>query len=292
MLHYAASSRNCSIRRVLTVLFTYPNLDFTVKDNQNNTPLHVAALCCEDRTTYNDVLPMLLAEAGRRGFNFSTLGQNGQSVLHISARISFTEITSFSPMFGQRKNNVRNVLEKVANPGLNLLSLSGATAFFYAISHCHIEEANALLNAGADPSLCGSPEKDPFSMIDEQFLSVSDILNGYIELHAEKITDGQAIAHYTTLFNDLYNLKERMLSILTEKSAHEVRKNAKMILQGARRNFTFFNGLPFEIQTKIAGLTATNGVHTQAAAEKIAAKNLNNQVSSYDIHRCAYPLSI
>ena len=85
MLHYAASSRNCSIRRVLTVLFTYPNLDFTVKDNQNNTPLHVAALCCEDRTTYNDVLPMLLAEAGRRGFNFLPSDRTG-NLFYISRR--------------------------------------------------------------------------------------------------------------------------------------------------------------------------------------------------------------
>ncbi len=63
-----------SIAQILAILFEVPNLDFSVRDHHQNTPLHIVAMCCHERTTCNYVFPAFIAEADRRGFDFTVLG--------------------------------------------------------------------------------------------------------------------------------------------------------------------------------------------------------------------------
>lgn len=150
---------------ILTTLFNCKKLDFTVKDKDGNTPLHVAAFNCDDKVTCRIVFPALVREAARRQFDFSTKGQNGQSVLHIAARTSYTGLSG-------RINNVENVLKNAPKPGLDVLSRSGATAFYYAVNERHLEEAHSLLDAGADPFLYGAEDRNPVAMIERHLESL------------------------------------------------------------------------------------------------------------------------
>src|SRR5580704_10927957 len=54
------------IHKVLSALFKNPNLNFTVKDHQGDTPLHVAA------NYHRSVFQILVPVAARRGFDFAT----------------------------------------------------------------------------------------------------------------------------------------------------------------------------------------------------------------------------
>jgi ankyrin repeat protein len=172
LLHHAAQigsfCGSSSSEEILNILFNAPGVDFTIKDNNNNTPVHVAALCCEDRTTCKFIFPEFLKAAERHKFNFSTLGQNGRSVLHIATTCSYTDHG-----FSRRENNVLNVINNVKNPGLNVFSESGATAFFYAVNSCHFPEALALLDAGAKPKLYGSEERKPKTVL-KRYISKLD----------------------------------------------------------------------------------------------------------------------
>jgi len=267
ILHHFANSgsyiSSSKISAILKILFNNPDLDFTIKDQKGNTPLHCAALRCNDPKTFQYIFPAFLSEAARRGFDFSTLGEKGETVLHIATQITFSH--KVNGVF-ERMNNVRNVLNNVANPGLNVLSSSGSTAFCYAVYHGYIEEANLLLDAGANPSLYGAPDRNPFALIDDRIVTARELLN---EAKAD-----QQIERFRNMLEKLITLKKRMLFIVaTEKSASEVNKNAMMLSLGNRDNCSFFKKLPSDMLTKIAGLTATNGVHTQETAEDIAAKH-------------------
>ncbi len=166
VLHYAAkigfTMGSSSASLILHLLFTSPLVDFSIQDNQGNTPLHVAALCCEDRVTYQYVFPHFVKEAAKSGFNFSTLNNHGQAILHIAARTTYTD-----RRFGLRNNNIANVLKNAPDIDLNVLSSSGSTAFFYAVNFVHLNEANTLLEAGANPNLSGAPDRDPVAQIGE-----------------------------------------------------------------------------------------------------------------------------
>lgn len=181
LLHHAAQIGSfygsSSSAEILNILFNAPGVDFTIKDNHNNTPVHVAALCCKDRATCNFIFPEFLKAAERHKFDFSTLGQNGRSVLHIATMCSYTD-----HRFSCRENNVLNVINNVKNPGLNVLSESGATAFFYAVNSGHFPEALALLDAGAKPKLYGSKDRKPkkilknyISELDEELKTETDL---------------------------------------------------------------------------------------------------------------------
>lgn len=203
LLHHAAQvgriRNSTGASEILNVLFNTPGLDFTIKDNAQNTAVHVAALSCKDRVTCQYVFPTLVKEASKRGFDFSMLGQQGQSVLHIATRTSCIN-------FGNRINNVKNVLNNATDPGLDVLSSSGSTAFFYAVNHCYFDEAKTLLVAGADPMLFGSEDRDPFAMIEEHLKVFSETLSQDEDKEIKNLID------------QLDELKQEMLSISSVKS--------------------------------------------------------------------------
>lgn len=188
--------------KILEVLFSLSNINFNIKDINGNTPLHLAALYCSDRVTCKCVFPALIKKASECGFDFSTLGQGGQSVLHIAAKVSYVDRRRF---FEARVNSVLNVIKNVKDPGLNVLSSSGSTALYYAINHLHFEEAESLLDAGANPGLCGSSERNPFTMIEELIAECNKQLSG------DKISKGQENLKW--LKDKLDGLYKKMLSI-------------------------------------------------------------------------------
>lgn len=268
LLHYAArigtlmGSTNAS--KILNVLFNAPGIDFTIKDNAGNTPVHVAAFYCEDRTTCQYVFPAFVKEATKHKFNFSTLGQQGQSVLHITTRTSYTDPRG---LLG-RINNVKNVLNNTTDSGLNVLSSSGSTAFYYAVNHLHLDEADALLDAGANPILFGSKDRDPLAMIEE-----------YLKLFNEPLTqdeyaDGRV--NVSIHLEQLNALKQRVLSYAKTSSYNEIRKNSRILGQGSRTSTgsCLFKDIPPELLAKIAGFTGNPIVHNETESTKIASQHL------------------
>lgn len=214
LLHHAAQigfiMGSLNARKVLEALFKAPEIDFSIKDKNENTALHVAAYCSQERVTCQYIFPTLVKEAADHGFDFSTLGQNGQSILHIATRTSYTDPRG---VFG-RKNNVKNVLDNARDPGLNTLSSSGSTAFYYAVNHCYIDEAKTLLDAGADPLLYGAKDRDPLAMVDEHLKVFSEALTQceYADGHKD----------IKILIGSLNELKEKMKYKLLEKDSTSI----------------------------------------------------------------------
>jgi|GEM_PF-6463845 FOG: Ankyrin repeat len=263
LLHHAAligrKRGSWSAGEILNVLFTSPHLDFTVKNNDGNTPLHVAALSCDERTTCQFVFPALVKEASNRGFDFSILGgKSGQTVLHIATRTSYTDPRG---VFG-RINNVKNVLDNASQPGLDTLSTSGSTAFYYAINFCHFAEAKSLLEAGANPILFGSEQRNPVSMLEEHIACLKDILS-----KPEEEPGYHEKAKY--FLQKVNEIKVDMKKNPQTRSHAEIRKNSYLLAQAKRTN-TFFANVPDAIMMKIASHTGNSACHTEEETNKIA----------------------
>ncbi|KTC97715.1 ankyrin repeat domain-containing protein [Legionella erythra] len=261
LLHHTARIGNVmgstSASRILDVLFASEDLDFTIKDNDGNTPLHTAAWGCNDRVTCQFVFPLFVTEASKRGFDFATLGQHGQTVLHIATKISYTG------NFG-RHNNVENVIGNAENPGINTLSSSGSSALYYAINHLHFDEAYSLLTAGANP-LVYEADRDPFAMLEAHLATLTDMLSQHEYADRHDVINEK--------ISQLNDLKTAMIASEPVKSFAEVRKNARILAQGKRQG-SLFATLPDELLNKIAAHTKEPGTPTQEEAEAIAKEHL------------------
>jgi hypothetical protein len=229
----------------------------------------VAALYCNDRTTCQFIFPTFVEKASKTGFDFSTLNQNGQSVLHIATRTSYTDPRGFFP----RINNVENVFKCASNPGLDVLSSSGSSALFYAINYCHFNEAKTLLEKGANPLLYKSKDRSPLDMIDRHIKDFNEVVFGTQNLDDYDLPEEQ-INNARYLIKSLEEIKELVLSskYLIMDTA-EIRKNARILAQGARGN-SFFSKLPDETLVKIAANTKLTDFHSEKEATKIAEDHL------------------
>lgn len=263
LLHHAARLGTilgqASINTILNVLFKEPGINFNLKDNNGDTPLHIAALYCVDRVTCQYVFPTLVRKAASSNFDFSTLGQHGKSVLQIATT------TTYSDHHGRTINNVQNVLGNTDDPGINTLSSSGSTAFFYAVNQCRFTEANALLDAGANPLLCGSKERDPLAQLKEHLTTFQDALSD----------DNYAGQHEAiqAMIEPLTALTAKVERIASEQSHAEIRKAARILAQG-KRTGALFSHLPDELLAKIASHTGNPRTHTEDEADQIANDHL------------------
>jgi len=202
ILHHAARlgliMDSTSAREVLDILFASSEIDLSIRDKDNNTPVHVAALYCKYRTTCCYIFPRFIRIAEEKGFDFSSLGRDGKTVLQIATIISYSD---HRRLFA-RVNNVLTVLEIAKNPALNTLSTTGATAFFYAINHGHIREANALLKAGSNAILYGSKDRDPLPMINNLIIKITAELNSH---------EDKELSHYLWEFkNELEKIQRKI----------------------------------------------------------------------------------
>jgi ankyrin repeat protein len=169
ILHHAAhiglglGSNSASL--ILELLFEAKGADFSIRDNNGDTPVHIAAKLCHDRSTCDFIFPNYISKASETGFDFSQLNNQGQAVLHIAARN--TEYSFYvGDLMGRQRNNVETIIESVPNIDLNVLSSSGSTALFYALNHGRFYKAETLLKAGADPK-CGSQDRRPEKQLKE-----------------------------------------------------------------------------------------------------------------------------
>jgi hypothetical protein len=182
------------------LLFNMPQIDFNVKDENGDTPLHVAAKNSKELVTCKYIFPNFLKAAKNAKFDFETLNHEGHTILHIAARVSYED------QFTGRINNIEQVLRWVADIPLNTLSSSGTTALYYTINHLHLPETRTLLEAGADPTIFGKDtegnERNPLHMIEQHIKR----LEGQIKSQ-EKKGDSAEQSYLCSLQNKLIDLK-------------------------------------------------------------------------------------
>lgn len=265
LLHHAAKiDRKDNATQILNVLFNDPGIDFSIKDNKNNTPVHAAAFSLDNRVTCEYVFPIFVKEAAKHGFYFSTLGENGFSVLHIAAIKSHYKPNDIYNQ-GTNTNNVESVLKNVPNPGLDVLSDYGSTALHFAICCLHFEEAKSLLSAGASPMKCGSPELNPIASVERLLEHAKSTLPP---------TSSYAYKEMQGMIDSLDELKQIILSTVEVKSYVEICKAARIIAQGSRSPGSLFSNMSDEVMVKIAGHARHSGGQTQKEAEDVAYKKL------------------
>ena len=265
ILHYAVSIGSVygtgDTHTFLESLLNKPGVDLSLKDNNGNTAVHIAALSIEDdRVILETVFPMYVKKAEELGFDFSTQNARGLTVLHLAT------ITSRTHFILGRKNGVNAVLENTKNPAIDTLSNSGSTALYYAINHSFIDDAHRLLDAGADPKKFGAPDRDPFLQIEQKLEEAQQLLT--------RPLDDPSRSRVEEFIQKVTSLKQKMLSIV---EGHEVRKNARVLGQVARNSASVFarKGVPPEILSKIAGHTRTSESQPQTKSEIIASKHLS-----------------
>jgi ankyrin repeat protein len=275
---------------LLKVLFAIPGLNFHIKDHRGNTPVHTAAIGCEHRVTYQSIFPQFLKKALEHGFDFSTLNNEGESVLHIATKISYD-----SSVFGRLDNvsnmgncnvrnmgncNVRNMDNCAPKPkprldvfGLDVLSSSGSTALSCAIDALLFNEANTLLEAGANPLLCGSPELSPLRIIEKHLKTFTSALN--------QPAYPDDILYIKEQIKELQRLEQDIVLKVKKvqaDSCEEIKKNAYTLYEVSIRisKDSFFCMLPTEILTRIAADTQTAPIDCQSRkeAEEIAAEEI------------------
>lgn len=174
ILHHAAQLGlvlgSTSISKIFNVLFQAPSLDFSIKDNRCDTPLHIALRCCYDRVSCQYVFPYFLREASKRNFDFSTLDCQGLAVIHLATQLTYKDPQGISG----RINNIAQIINVVPNIDVNIKSEYGATALYYAISALHFDEAFSLLDLGANSDF-GHPDYDPAKLVDKYIDKYSEV---------------------------------------------------------------------------------------------------------------------
>ncbi len=215
LLHHAArighdmDSMGASLIHYL--LFNSPHINFNLEDQNGNTPLHVAALNCNEPTTCKYVFPNLLKTAFIAEFDFKTLNKQGQTILHIAARTTFENI-----------NNVEQVINCVPNIPLNTLSSSGSTALYYALNHLRLKEARTLLDNNADPKIFGADsegqDRNPITMIDQHIERINTKIENpeqKEEDYKDDLLDQVEIMYLIEMKKELLNIKN-----IIESSTH------------------------------------------------------------------------
>jgi hypothetical protein len=255
LLHHVvyASTRNDESYAVdiRAVLQRVPDLDFRGQDNNQNTPLHIAAWHGGVDNTSSLLFPFFIEKAVQSGFDFSILGEMGLTVLQVAAKVRDKLATPSN-------NNVKTILDRASDPAINQLSAEGATAFYYAVASANFMEADALLTHGANPLLCRHSRYDTIALIKSQ-----------IELITVRIAENpQSYVQLDPLLVSYQNLLQSIQRHPFVRQYAEIRKNARILFQGQQQAGTFF-AMPDEMLIKIAAHTANSEVYAEQAATKI-----------------------
>jgi ankyrin repeat protein len=167
VLHHAAMMPprvpELATQILLELLFAAPGVDFSIRDDTQQTALHSAAVYASMTGTSASIFPAFVKSAAENGFDFSAGDAIGRAIIH-SAVIH-------SP------NHVKMLLEKVPHIEVDLIAADGATAFFEAVNSLDLDVAHTLLDAGANPMLCGSPERNPLATVDLSVSALSEAMN-------------------------------------------------------------------------------------------------------------------
>lgn len=118
----------------LNILLQLSDLDFSVKNEQGNTPIHHAAVI-EDQV----ILPYFIEQGLQRGFDFSIKGEKGLTALHLAAQ------------FGHQSFVLSVLKSKNIKNEINLLSDEGASVLYYALEKSlSYNYSKSLVEAGAN----------------------------------------------------------------------------------------------------------------------------------------------
>lgn len=237
VLHYAAEIgksllSNYQIEETLDRLFLHP-IDFSIRDNEGNTPLHLVVIACKKHpTTTKHVLPRFLRAAKANGFDFNLLNNEGFSVLHLAKRSSFHAMQDF-----KHYDLIQIMLLEIGeeNLDLNVLSKEGRSTLFYALEDGSLNTALILLDAGADPCANGHGKSLLRDCFEARWKSYEKDLD----------TDLEEIAF--TALEKMVEIKKKILEKHGVK--FEMRKNARILAQ-VYRNHLFTP--PQEILEEIA----------------------------------------
>jgi hypothetical protein len=258
LLHLAVCNphhmNNDKIITQLKILLEQKELNLTLKNSMKNTPVHQAIMECNNETSCFSILPLIIEAANEKQFDFSTPGYQGKTALHLAAMINFRHQTKAT-------NHVALLLKTTAKLSLNCLSSSGSSALFYAIAKTNYQEANALLDAGINPLLCGHSRRAPLTEIE----LILALLN-------QEIKKPQLRQYHTTFqrhITQITALQEKIYKIIGRQ---EIIKNTIIIAQGVR-GMTLFSKLPTHLQIDIAAKTQKDGTCTKREARDIAAEN-------------------
>ena len=218
ILHHAASigammgSNSASL--IHQLLFEVPGIDFSIKDLNGNTAVHLAGYFSYDRVTCRYIFPNYVRKAAALGFDFTTRGSQGLTVLHYAA------LNAYECDMQGRDQNLSTILAILIEhpiPNLaavmNALSDSGSTALYYSLSRLAFSEVQKLLDAGADPLLCGTSERSPLARI-RTF--ITDIVTAKTELNPDD--DQQKILRLDNMLATLTGIEEQIKKSSESKS--------------------------------------------------------------------------
>ncbi|MBA2653095.1 MAG: ankyrin repeat domain-containing protein [Tatlockia sp.] len=199
--HLAIESHNLSTIELEDKLnlLVEKGFDFNKKTDLGDTAAHIVALRGVFQIINLHHFRFFISSAVDNDFNMNILGAKGKTVLQIASSLRYKNHRFFDPI-----SNVQTLLECIPNLNLDRLSASGATALFYAIKACRLDEATILLNAGADP-FEGNSESKTLNLID-RYLANND---------------------YAAINFELNELKQMILKMLEEAIPEPVAHNDK-----------------------------------------------------------------
>ena len=184
------------------------NVDFSIKNKMGNTPMHIMAINSEERASAYMFVDFI-KYAAKTKFDFAALNNQGLSVLHIAAINQYAD-TIMGHFVLRKYENIKYILEAAKENNLsinlNVLSRSGSTALFYLINHARYDEANLLLDAGADHQLYGDNAADRSPM-----KQVKEHLHLLKEMKSDE--EGSKLKQINEQIKILEALKSRFLSL-------------------------------------------------------------------------------
>ena len=202
------------VNLLLYLLLNAPKLDFNIKDNQQNTPLQIAASYCHIELIRNYVFPQYLQRAKELNANFDSLNTSGLAVLHIVATIPSVDGVSC----------IDTLLKIIPTINLNVLSAAGSTPLYYAANWCDVPNVVSLLKAGANPLAHDQnfPERSPLAMIENYIQECN------VALIQEDYKD--QIAQLNKRLEDFKEIKKLIVVAINSQKAHKKSElNEKLI---------------------------------------------------------------
>ena len=144
-----------SVLLTLSLCFSTPGIDVTIRDEKGNTPVHLA--CFRAREDFMDASLFFVEKAVSLGFSCGTKGEGGLTILHLATR-SFKH-----GRWINESSLLREILSILTKHNihelktvLNVTTDDGNTVLNMAVEQRLLVEANMLIHAGADLKLSKS----------------------------------------------------------------------------------------------------------------------------------------
>ncbi|CAM2905772.1 ankyrin repeat domain-containing protein [Legionella worsleiensis] len=157
LFHHAVND----YRFAAIILKPFMNLErLSVRDNKGQTPVHVAAV--SNDSVRDPILSLYLNSARNNGYDFSLMDNKYDtplSLLIVNPRRN--------PMTRELINQIPWYLSIAGDVNINQINvITGMTPLALALALDHLEEANTLLDHGADPLLYAEPQDEVLKSLD------------------------------------------------------------------------------------------------------------------------------